>query len=135
MQLANLAIFAACKLSYSIACKLSYSAACNISYNEDGKLSYSAAGKLSYSAAGKLSYSAAGKCSQSVVNLRCAIFAIVIFVRTFLLYTYIINLENVNISKQYEKLKKVREGFSLNRIRGRELQLRQNKTLSRRKNL
>ena len=127
MQLANLAIFAACKLSYSIACKLSYSAACNLSYNADGKLSYSAAGKLSYSAA--------GKCSQSVVNLRCAIFAIVIFVRTFLLYTYIINLENVNISKQYEKLKKVREGFSLDRIRGRELQLRQNKTLSRRKNL
>ena len=127
MQLANLAIFAACNLSYNADGKLSYSAV--------GKLSYSAAGKLSYSAAGKLSYSAAGKCSQSVVNLRCAIFAIVIFVRTFLLYTYIINLENVNISKQYEKLKKVREGFSLDRIRGRELQLRQNKTLSRRKNL
>jgi len=119
VQLANLAIFAACKLSYRIACKLSYSAACNLSYNADGKLSYSAAGKLSYSAA--------GKCSQSVVNLRCvAILAIVIFVRTFLLYTYIINLENVNISKQYEKL-------SWDRRRDRELQLGQNKTLSRRK--
>ena len=118
MQLANLAIFAACNLSYNADGKLSYSAV--------GKLSYSAAGKLSYSAAGKLSYSAAGKCSQSVVNLRCAIFAIVIFVRTFLLYTYIINLENVNISKQYEKL-------SWDRRRGRELQLGQNKTLSRRK--
>ena len=80
-------------------------------------LSYSAACKLSYNAASKLRYSAAGKCSQSVVNLRCAIFAIVIFVRTFLLYKYIIHLENVNISKQYEKLKEL-QGLQLGQDKG-----------------
>ena len=80
-------------------------------------LSYSAACKLSYNAACKLSYSAAGKCSESVVNLRRAIFAIVIFVRTFLLYTYIIHLENVNISKQYEKLKEL-QGLQLGQDKG-----------------
>ena len=72
---------------------------------------------LSYSVACKLSYSAAGKCSQSVVNLRRAIFAIVIFVRTFLLYKYIIHLENVNISKQYEKLKEL-QGLQLGQDKG-----------------
>ena len=43
--------------------------------------------------------------------------SVVIFVRTFLLYTYIIHLENVNISKQYEKLKEL-QGLQLGQDKG-----------------